>query len=115
MVKINYRAFGDAFDDALEQNTRAKAIQLVQEQFENAKEEFLQEFLDHPVSREIEEGEKTEGQILPVEGNLFSFIGFNQGEQPIEDLYNFLNDKITINKTPTYDKTRKRFIFTVKV
>jgi hypothetical protein len=112
-AKINYRALQLAIDRPLERACRQAAIELANERFEEAKETLLERFLSDPISQEIEEGAKTEGGILPVVGNLFSFIGFEDGTQPIQDLYNFLNDNITLQKNPTYDRVKKQYLFNV--
>jgi hypothetical protein len=56
-----------------------------QEALEERREELVEEFDAHPVSREIEEG--PDGQnitgTLGGYGNLFSFIGFEEGDEPL--------------------------------
>jgi hypothetical protein len=115
-VKINNRALELAIEKPVERAFRQKAIELAEGRLEETKEEFLIEFKEHPVSQEIEEGERAEGD-LGVPGNLFSFIGFEQGSTPVEDLSAFLNEHIHIRNlaTPRYDKTRKRYLFDVVV
>ena len=77
---------------------RAKA------KYSAAKIIFLREFLNHPVSKEISEG--PEGAnisgTLGGYGNLFSFIGFEEGRKPIseiedvmESLFSFTKNKAT--------------------
>lgn len=66
--------------------------QIVMNTFEYAKESLLMEFLNHPVTKEIQAGPDSSSSdsdvlsdIAPV-GNLFSFIGFNRGEDPISPI-----------------------------
>lgn len=112
-VKINYQALKLAIDKPVERAFRQAAVRIANERFDDAKEVFLEEFLTHPVSQEIEEGPRADGGVLPTRGNLFGFIGFNEGETPVEDLYHFLEDHIYITKIPTYDKVRQRYNFNV--
>ena len=64
---------------------------------ENLKQEFINEFLKHPVTKEISAGPLSENlsNTLSGRGNLFTFIGFESGEDPTtEILYLIQNIKI---------------------
>lgn len=56
--------------------------------FENKKKEMIRDFLSHPVTKEILAGPKAfnSSGTLGGYGNLFSFIGFSQGDRPIEPI-----------------------------
>ena len=58
---------------------------------------MVEEFDDHPVSQEIWGGNSAENSsgTLGGYGNLFSFIGFNEGTDPISPLSLILRKKIT--------------------
>lgn len=58
----------------------------VSEQFEKIKEEMLSEFNSHPVTIEIEGGINAQNtsKTLSDVTNLYSFIGFEQGDKPVE-------------------------------
>jgi hypothetical protein len=60
--------------------------------FDKIKQEMLEEFLAHPVSIEIEGGPHAENSsgTLDGYGNLFSFIGFNEGDSPLEPIVELL-------------------------
>lgn len=60
--------------------------------FDKIKQEMLDEFLAHPVSVEIQAGPEAENSsgTLGGYGNLFSFIGFNDGENPLEPIIELL-------------------------
>ena len=75
-----------------------KIMPKLEKQFEKAKKAALQAFDNHPVTREIEAGENSNNQsnTLGGEGNLYSFIGFNPGDNPIAKLREFLASKIKI-------------------
>jgi hypothetical protein len=56
--------------------------------FEQIKREMIKEFLDHPVTKEIKDGPEAQNtsNTLGGYGNLFSYIGFYNGEDPIEPI-----------------------------
>jgi hypothetical protein len=60
--------------------------------FYNAKRMMLKEFDRHPVTQEIEAGPRAVNisNTLDGYGNLFSFIGFEAGENPTDKLRNLL-------------------------
>lgn len=61
------------------------------------KNKMMEEFNSHKVTREIEEGSSAENisGSLP-KGNLFSFIGFIQGDNPTDDIREVLRDVFVI-------------------
>lgn len=65
--------------------------------FEKVKSEMINEFLDHKVTQEIKAGPTAENisGTLGGYGNLFSYIGFNEGDEPIEPILDLLR-KTTI-------------------
>lgn len=61
--------------------------------FEDMKRAMIKDFLDHPVTREINAGPSS-GNIsrtLGGYGNLFSFIGFDASDDPIAPIVDLLN------------------------
>lgn len=71
---------------------------------------FLEGFNNHPITQEIEGGSRM-GNIsmtLGGYGNLFSFLGFNEGSNPISPLRRLLADSIKLkrikgsSKVPTF-------------
>ena len=69
---------------------------IIQERIENAQEKMVDEFEDHPVTKEILAGENSANSsgLLGGYGNLFSFIGFNQGENQIDPLLEVFKRKV---------------------
>lgn len=61
--------------------------------FEKIKREMLEEFLAHPVSIEIQNGPDAlnSSGTLDGYGNLFSFIGFNNNESPLDPIIEIIN------------------------
>lgn len=64
---------------------REFALKEVNKKVNEAKREMVAEFNAHPVTKEIEMGPKAENVsgTLGGYGNLFTFIGFEKGEDPI--------------------------------
>lgn len=59
-----------------------------QEKFETLKDKMIEEFLNHPISQEISNGPQASNSSgsLGGYGNLFSFIGFEDGDEPIKPI-----------------------------
>lgn len=73
---------------------KRKSINLIQRAM-FLKEKMISEFIDHPISKEIENGPNAEGlsQFLSGRsGNLFSFIGFEEGSDPLQPIQEILED-----------------------
>lgn len=65
---------------------------------EGAKEDLIGQFYSHPVTREIKSGPNAQNSsgTLGGYGNLFSFIGFESGDNPIAGIEKILNKKLTV-------------------
>ena len=72
---------------------------IVQKEVEKEKALFQQDFESHPVTQELDGGEKASNisNTLGGYGNLFSFLGFNQGANPTAPI-KFLIQKITLDR-----------------
>lgn len=73
--------------------------------FEKIKKEMLDEFLQNPISVEISNGpsaENTSG-TLDGYGNLFSFIGFSEGDAPLEPIIELLRSSRIEHSKDTQD------------
>ncbi len=70
-------------------NTFEKSITL---QFNNIKRQMISEFLDHDVTKEIKAGPESQNisNTLGGYGNLFSYIGFYEGEDPTDPITELL-------------------------
>lgn len=65
---------------------------IIQDKFNIIKNQLIQEFLNHPVTQEIKAGpnaSNSSGTLNGI-GNLFSFIGFYENDDPIQDILNIL-------------------------
>jgi len=79
--------------ETMKQNKSNFQIQ-VTKAFEKMKREMILEFMSHPVTREILGGPNAsnESGTLGGYGNLFSFIGFDKGTDPIKPILDLLNN-----------------------
>lgn len=81
---------------------RRLAQQEIHPRLKVVQEDMLQNFEDHPVTREIDGGPYSpnlSGTLSGVEdGNLFSFLGFYSGEDPIQTIRDQLSRPISIRK-----------------
>jgi hypothetical protein len=84
-----------------------KAALSTAESFVNAnKSKFTQDFLQHPVTREISTGPDSLNisNTLKGYGNLFSFIGFSFGSNPIEPITSKINSIRAIRSSLLFKK-----------
>jgi len=97
MNKINFD-----LKKAIEQTPafQIKSEEIVREKYEESKEQFLDDFENHPVTQEIEGGANApnSSNTLNGIGNLFSYIGFYQNQNPISDLKKVLNENFNFRR-----------------
>jgi len=74
-------------------------LDIMQKEVEKEKALFQQDFETHPVTQELDGGENASNisGTLGGYGNLFSFLGFNQGANPTAAV-KFLIQKITLDR-----------------
>jgi len=77
-------------------------------------EKYLVEIENHPVSEEISEGPAAENisRTLDGEGNLFSFIGFERAERPIEKIKTLIKNNTFIKHKDTKNGIFSFTVFT---
>lgn len=82
-----------------DKNIQREILKIAQDVVEKEKKELINNFLQHPVTEEISGGENASNisGTLGGYGNLFSFIGFLDGFDPISPVLNLLH-KISIDK-----------------
>lgn len=73
---------------------QAEVKKMIKENFEERKNNLLNEFNSHPVTIEIsQENSANISNTLGGYGNLFGFLGFDKGSDPISPVENVLNKK----------------------
>tara|TARA_Y100000817_G_scaffold309523_1_gene298774 strand:+ start:503 stop:1111 length:609 start_codon:yes stop_codon:yes gene_type:complete len=87
------------------------------EVFESAKKDFLDEFENHPITKEIESGPGASNLsgTLTGYGNLFSFIGFNSTDQPIEELRTMLKSMMRVSKIRVNKGAKSKVSFNISM
>jgi hypothetical protein len=76
---------------------------VIDQEFNKIKNEFIDEFMNHPITQEIQGGISATNSSNTLGGitNLYSFIGFDEGTdpiRPIEELLKQSNYRILFNK-----------------
>ena len=78
--------------------------------FESNKRKMLKDFKRHPVTKEIEGGPDASNisNTIIGSGNLYSFIGFQDGTNPVGRVYNMLNlnTRLISSKPKVVKKTK---------
>lgn len=94
---INKQALRKAVLESAE--VKKEILKIAQDIVDKEKNELINNFKEHPVTKEIANGENASNVsgTLGGYGNLFSFIGFSNTADPISPILNLLN-KISIRK-----------------
>ena len=89
-----------------------EALKMVNQKVLASQKRLISDFEQHPITKEIEAGPNAENMsgTLSGYGNLFSFIGFDLGSNPVEELRAFLTKRIKID----VNKKFKALEFTVR-
>ncbi len=90
---------------------KSLAVDKSREIIRERKREFLEAFDDHDVSNELRAGPGSNSGVDGVSGNLFSFLGFDAGSDPVGDLYSYLDSAIhLVSRNLQYNNSSKTFI-----
>ena len=104
MGKINKAVLRKQLMDTAMRNVKLKAVAFKEanENFQKSKGEMIKEFDYHPITREIEGGPSATNSsgTLGGVGNLYSFIGFDRGTDPIKPVRNMLMESTRLLKVP---------------
>lgn len=103
MAKFNYKKITTSV--ASSEPARKRVNTIAQNKFTKAHAKMMEEFDNHPVTKEIEAGPLTVNisNTLSGAGDLFSFIGFEQGLDPVDELRAILSSqtKLINSSRPT--------------
>jgi hypothetical protein len=120
-IKINKKSIKTAANNALKKGGKARKIveQKARQIYDQRKKRLLAEFDNHPITREIASGPSASNSsgTLGGYGNLFSFIGFDSGSDPVGKLRRGLINSISFVNRPIVKKGARgpRFEFRIKV
>ena len=113
--KLNLKSLGKKLEK--NKKLRAQVERKVANALEVKKGEALAELVSHPVSKEIEAGASASNSsgTLGGYGNLFSFIGFNSGSEPISPLLKLIKSSIKLDNLRKSESKGKKIFFGFKV
>ena len=116
-VSINYSSVRKKVENA-QALSNGRGLEVARRMARNffvpRKKAFLDEFLSHPVSKEIMSGPRASNTsgTLSGYGNLFSFIGFRAGSSPVENLTGYLEQRMQVQYV-NYSKLSWNFNMTI--
>jgi hypothetical protein len=98
MSRINY----SAVRNKVKNSTKFEVTidKKIKKNFEELKNNFIQDFESHPVTEEISQGptaSNNSGTLNGI-GNLFSYIGFQRGSDPIRPVREFIRNAFKLDK-----------------
>lgn len=100
--KVDERAVRKKLEDeiASKREVREKAMSIATNLFNRSFASLMKDFNEHKITQEIRAGNSASNssETLNGHGNLFSFLGFYEGEDPTEDLVELFS-KISIHYT----------------
>lgn len=101
-VKLNKNRIADVLskNPKMVKLIKEQVYEIVEQYVEKNKQQMLNEFDSHPVTKEIENGPEASNisNTLDGQGNLFSYIGFDENSNPTEVVREMLNDTRLENK-----------------
>ena len=117
MSRLNKNAIKKELEKSLKNFEKEARIE-AEKAFEKGKREMLQEFNEHPITREIRDGPDANNvsNTLGGYGNLFSYIGFDaNGGDPTKIVEQRLEKDTQLSKTPYFKKVGGGTAFEFKV
>ncbi len=104
-VAINTAVLTQKINKAFDRKAYPVIKARIEDQVDEAKQEMIEAFVDHPVSRELEAGPDAQSSLFLGRGNLFAFFGFNRGDQPVEEVKRILEQE---TKVKSFTKQNNR-------
>jgi hypothetical protein len=98
MSRINYSAVRNKVKNSAK--FEVTIDKKIKKNFEELKTNFIQDFESHPVTEEISQGptaSNNSGTLNGI-GNLFSYIGFQRGSDPIRPVREFIRNAFKLDK-----------------
>jgi hypothetical protein len=106
MSKINFNSIKQKASNS--KKVESTGDKLVNKLFTKNKNNFLNEFDNHIITKELEAGPggNNISNTLGGKGNLFSFIGFLKSQNPIEELRSILEQNFSFKKSKMGNKLK---------
>jgi hypothetical protein len=101
--RINKSILNNEISKAQSKSLEKEANIIANKILEEKKDEYMSQILQHPISEEIAAGAGAQNisNTLNGEGNLYTFIGFEAGNKPIDDLINIVQKNTIIKQVYT--------------
>jgi len=111
-ARINKSILKNEISKAQSESLRKQAAVIANDLLIEKKKQYIEKIQNHPISEELSNGPSAENisRTLDGEGNLFSFIGFNDSDKPVEDLIDVIQKNTSIK-----EKDAKNGIFRFEV
>lgn len=111
MYTIDIKFEGNPIDDAFNNPKLQKELEVeIRKNFALEKQKLVNNFENHEISKEVRKPNRSKGSALLgsyKQGNLFGFIGFNEGADPISPVVKEIN-KITDIKAIIFERSINR-------
>lgn len=96
------------------------ALPAAKARFINAQNDLIDDFENHPISRELKEGAEdpnaeNSSDTLSGRGNLFTFIGFEEGRDPVEEVKEVLQKGVRMDSIPIIEESGNKVKFKFRV
>ena len=125
-IKVNAAALKKNLSEgaAKSSDVKRKMFKAVEERAQDAKDEMLEAFEQSPITREIDAGAENtinfSKNLIGIghgEGSLFGFIGFDESDNPLALVRDYLNASGKIFKTPKIIKSggKVSYKYTVQI
>lgn len=103
--RINKSILKEEISRAQSKSLEKEAGVIADKILEEKKREYIFNIKEHPVSKEISDGIDSPNisNTLKGEGNLYTFIGFDNGDKPIEDLIDVIEKNTKIKQVSSRD------------
>lgn len=98
MARVNYQSIRAKISKS--KSLRNRVDQKIQNNFIKYKNQYINQFENHPVTKEIATGPESRNisNTLGGIGNLFSFIGFEKSSDPISRIRDLIRNSFSIEK-----------------
>lgn len=113
--KLDFKKFEQYL--AKDKGVQKQILNIAKPAVEAGKEKLINKFMSHPVSSEISAGPDAgnSSNTLGGYGNLFSFIGFNSSDNPIEKWISFVRKAVVLEEKMDVSISGKGLIFNLKI
>lgn len=98
--KFNKNIFRQETKSTMDKLLRTEAKSIAKDLLLQKTDQYINEIETHPISKELKNGPSSQNisNTLDGDGNLFSFIGFEQGSKPIEEVVSAIKANTNIKE-----------------